>query len=263
MGAADDPDGAGTAERRAGGTVLLLVPGILVSPRAFDATRRHLRSGAEVRVADTAARDTVEATAADAWALLADVPADATLVVCGYSMGGYVALRMLETSPRPIDGLALVCTSGAADSDETRALRARAVESIGHDFERHVSLLARTLLEPGGSAADASLVAAVRADMAAVGAAAGLRQQRAAGARTARGHVLRDYDGPVLVVSAEGDAVVPPARSDELAALARDAVHERIPRTGHLVPFEHPARLATGLDALVARARRRERVRVP
>lgn len=251
MGNANASDAAGPPGR----TVLLLLPGILVSPRAFDATLRHLRSEVEVRIADTASRDAIEATAADAWARLADVPADAVLVVCGYSMGGYVALRMVETAPRSIDGLALVCTSGAADTPAARDLRARAVESIRLDFDRHVALLARTLLEPGGSAADASLVAAVRADMAAVGAEAALRQQRAAGTRPARGAVLRAFRAPVLVVSAEGDGVVPPERSDELAASAHDVEHVRFARTGHLVPFEHPAPLAAALDRLVARAR--------
>jgi pimeloyl-ACP methyl ester carboxylesterase len=235
---------------------LLLVPGMLVSPQAFDATRSHLRSGAAVRVADVGTQDSIEAMAADAWASLDDLAEEATLVVCGYSMGGYVALRMLETAPRPIDGLALVCTSCRADSPETTELRARAVESIGRDFVRHVAVLSRTLLAPGDAASNADLVAAVRADMAAVGAEAALRQQRAAGARPARGEVLRGYAGPVLVVSAEGDLVTPPALSHELAALAAGAEHDTIPVTGHLVPFEHPARLAGRLDALVERARR-------
>ena len=239
-----------------GRAVLLLVPGMLVSPGAFDATRRHLRAGAEVRIADVVTQDTIEAMADDGWAALADVPDDAPLIVCGYSMGGYVALRMLETARRPIDGLGLVCTSGRADSAETTELRARAVESIRRDFARHVAVLARTLLRPGDAAADADLVAAVRADMASVGSAAAVRQQRAAGARPARGELLRAHGGPVLVVSAEGDAVTPPALSQELAAMARDAEHDAIPTTGHLVPFEHPARLAGRLDALVERARR-------
>lgn len=239
--------------------VLLFVPGLLVSRRAFDATRAALRAGAAVRVADVEHQDSIEAMADDAWAALADLPAEATLVVCGWSMGGYVVLRMLETARRPIDGLALVCTSGRADSPETAELRKRAVESIGRDFARHVALLSRTLLAPGDAASDAGLVAAVRADMADVGAATALRQQRAAGARPARGEVLRSYGGPVLVVSAEGDLVTPPALSRELAGFARDVEHDAIPTTGHLVPFEHPARLAARLDALVGRAERHRR----
>lgn len=62
MGNANASDAAGPPGR----TVLLLLPGILVSPRAFDATLRHLRSEVEVRIADTASRDAIEATAADA-----------------------------------------------------------------------------------------------------------------------------------------------------------------------------------------------------
>jgi pimeloyl-ACP methyl ester carboxylesterase len=124
-----------------------------------------------------------------------------------------------------------------------------------------VAVLSRTLLGPRDAAADPDLVAAVRADMASVGSAAAIRQQRAAGARPARGELLRAHEGPVLVVSAEGDAVTPPALSRELAALARDAEHDAIPTTGHLVPFEHPARLAERLDALVERARRHRAAR--
>ncbi|MBM2853064.1 MAG: hypothetical protein HW420_1611 [Candidatus Nitrosotenuis sp.] len=45
-------------------------------------------------------------------------------VVCGFSMGGYVALRAIERNPERFNALILCDTTSSADSNEARLRRA-------------------------------------------------------------------------------------------------------------------------------------------
>jgi 3-oxoadipate enol-lactonase len=51
-------------------------------------------------------------------------------VLCGLSMGGYIALRAIEKYPARIKGLILCDTKSESDSDETRVKRASTVKTI-------------------------------------------------------------------------------------------------------------------------------------
>jgi pimeloyl-ACP methyl ester carboxylesterase len=203
--------------------------------------------------ADVREPESIAAMAAHAWTQLADLPPEAPLLIAGFSMGGYVALQMLAEAPRPVHGLALVCTSARADTPEGAAVRARALTAIERDFERYVGTLVSFLLTPPGLE-DRALVAEVRADMLAVGPEAAARQHRAAAGRADQRAFVRGLRLPVQVVGGGADKVTPPALSQELADLVPGAELELIEGAGHLVPFEHPARLAAHLQRLALRA---------
>ena len=72
----------------------------------------------------TPAALTVEAHAADAFALLDHLGVEQA-VVCGLSMGGYIALAMQRSAPRRIRALVLADTRAEPDSDEARRQRMR------------------------------------------------------------------------------------------------------------------------------------------
>jgi pimeloyl-ACP methyl ester carboxylesterase len=240
---------------------LLLVPGMLNTPAVFDRVQAELRAlpwpgGTPPRcvVADVREGASIAAMAGHAWATVAaEVPPEAPLAVAGYSMGGYVALQMLAEAPRPVHGLGLLATSARADTPEGAALRARAIAAIERDFARYVGTLSSLLLTPA-ALADPALLAAVRADMQAVGAAAAVRQQRAAAARADRRDFVRGLALPVQVLGAADDKVTPPALAQEIAQLVPGAQLERVEGCGHLLPFEQPARVAAGLRRLLLRA---------
>lgn len=238
---------------------LLLIPGLLNTPAVFDRVLGHLQAlpwpGAGAPrcvVADVREPASIPAMAAQAWTQVADLPAGAPLLIAGFSMGGYVALHMLTDAQRPVQGVALVCTSARPDTPEGAAVRERAIAAIERDFDRYVGTLVSFLLAPAGLE-DKSLVAAVRADMLAVGPVAAARQHRAAAARSDQREFARRLALPVQVVGGSADKVTPPALSQELAALIPGAELDLIEGAGHLVPFEHPARLAAQLQRLVQR----------
>jgi pimeloyl-ACP methyl ester carboxylesterase len=239
---------------------LVLIPGMLNTPAVFDRMQRSWQAlpwpeGPPPRCVVVDVREPVgiEEMAAAAWEAVATLPAAAPLLLAGYSMGGYVALQMLATAPRPVQGLALVCTSARADTPEGAAVRERAIAAVERDFDRYVGTLVSFMLTPSAQQ-DAALVADVRADMRAVGPVVAVRQHRAAAARADRREFVRQLQLPVQVLGAADDKVTPPALSQELAQLAPRAELELIEGSGHLVPFEHPQRLAAALQRLAQRA---------
>lgn len=233
--------------------LLLLVPGLLNTPRVFDRLRAAWPQAPEIVVADIREQDSIEALARAAWAVVEGVDAARPLVVAGFSLGGYVALQMMAQAPRRARGLGLICTSARAESPQGVEQRERTVAAIERDFPRHVDKLAGFLLSPQGLR-DTALLAEVRADMLACGAATAVRQHRAAAGRADQRGFVTSLGLPVQIVCGGADPVTPPQASVELATLIRGARLETVTGAGHLLPYEHPARLAAALAGLVQRA---------
>ncbi len=232
--------------------VLLLIPGLLNSARVFDGVCALLDQELDVRVADVQSQSSLDTMAHDAWSSLADVPAAQPLVVAGYSMGGYVALQMLSTPRRRVQGLALICTSARADTPEGQTLRERAIGAMQRDFGRYVGALLGFLVTPQRQA-DVELMAKIRDDMLSVGAATAIRQHRAVALREDRLALLPQLDLLVDVIAAGADPVTPAALSSELADAIPGAQLTLVDAVGHLLPFERPAAVAAVLSDLVAR----------
>lgn len=232
---------------------LLLIPGLLNTPRVFDRMRVHLAGPTQVRVADIRGPATVPAMAQAAWEAVADVPGSTPLVVAGFSLGGYVAQQMLAEPRRALQGLGLVCTSARADTPEGTAYRERTIAAFERDFERSIGSLINFLVSPA-RADDAELKAEMRADMLAVGAATAIAQHRAAAAREDRRSLLPQWPLPALVLGAAADKVTPPELSEEMARLLPAAQLQLVPEANHMLPMEHPQVMALALSGLVQRA---------
>ncbi len=239
--------------------LLLLIPGMVCTARVFEGAREWLDPAIEVRVADTLSQSSLDDMARDAWAQVADVPAQRPLLICGFSMGGYVALQMLALQmlalqmqgqpARAVQGLALLCTSARADTEEGLALRERAVLLMGKDFPRFAAGMV-SLASTATAKADADLMARMTADMLAVGPEQAIRQQRATAARTDLRPLLAGLHLHARVIGAALDAVVPLDRSTEMASLIPGATLSIIDGVGHMLPWERPAELAAELNAL-------------
>jgi len=132
--------------------VLLLIPGMTNTPRVWDRVRAHLQAevqrGVEVRVTDVRASADIPAMAATAWRELQDVPLERPLAIAGFSMGGYVALQMVVSAPRPVQALALVCTSARPDNPAVAPMRERATAAAQRDWERYITRVIAGALDP-------------------------------------------------------------------------------------------------------------------
>lgn len=230
--------------------VLLLIPGLLSATDVWRGVTAELGGEADVRVVDVTTQSSIVDMASDAHACIADVPADTRLVVCGHSMGGYVAMEMLEASGRRPDAIALLSTSARPESDEGRAMREKTIAAIGRDFERVIQGIASF---GAGEAMrdDADRMRGVVDTMRRVGPDAAIRQNRAAVARGDRRETLSQVRIPALVVCGREDRVISPAMSEELAALIPDSRLEWIEGAGHLLAIENPKQVASLLRTLL------------
>jgi len=166
----------------------------------------------------------------------------ARAVVCGLSMGGYIAFSMLRRHRHRVRALILADTRATADTDEMRANRERLVtliETEGMDAlaaRQLQSMLARSTLER-----QAPLAETVRRMMASLSPEGAIGALRAMAARPDSTPMLGAIDVPTLVVGGADDGVTPP---DVLRGMGAAIPHSRVEileQGGHLCPLERPA----------------------
>lgn len=230
--------------------VLLLIPGMLNDARVWERVTPYLQNDADICVANVLSQGGIVEMARDAWAQVADVPPDTPLVLCGFSMGGYVAIEMMANNARPVMALGLLDTSARPESREGEMVREKTIAAIERDFPKVVE----GILQFGthaGSHADAVLMERMRQMMLGVGPQAAIRQNRAIASRGDHREGLATQDIPSLVMCGRDDRITPPALSQELAALIPGARLEWIEQAGHMTPMEQPASVAALLKTLL------------
>lgn len=163
-------------------------------------------------------------------------------VVCGLSMGGYIAFSMLRRRRDRIRGLILADTRATADTDAMRNDRAKLIALIE---QQGMNALAARQLQPsvGRSTLERQpeLVETVRHMMASVPAEGAIGALRAMAERPDSTSLLATIDVPTLVVGGAEDALTPP---DVLRAMASAIPRSRVEileQGGHLCPLERPA----------------------
>jgi 3-oxoadipate enol-lactonase len=162
-------------------------------------------------------------------------------VLCGLSMGGYVALRASEREPSRVAGLFLADTQAAADGNEAKLRRAEGVRKLEREG---VEAYAQSFL-PQVLSANAEHPDAVRAharrlvlDSSAQGIAGGLL---ALATRTDTSMALSRIGAPTHVVVGADDVTTPASVARALAHEVPGARCVVIPRAGHLSNLDAPA----------------------
>lgn len=173
-------------------------------------------------------------------------------VVCGLSMGGYVALALWRQDPSLVAGLVLANTRADADDEPARerrkALAAR-LEAEGNGF---LAASPPPLLSDG---APPALVARVKATIAAQPAASIAAAARGMAARPDSTADLKRIAVPTLVITSSNDTLIPPAITRQLADSVKGARFQTIEGAGHLSNLEAPEAFNALLRAHLARVR--------
>jgi 3-oxoadipate enol-lactonase len=238
---------------------LVLLHPFPLDARAFDAVAPRLRAGGRWTWAPgfpgfggaaPEARPGIDAFAdrvADGVAR--DAPGGRA-VMCGISMGGYIALAVAARHPETVLGLVLAGTRAEADSEEARDGRAASAARVRREgpggFTRE--LLAR-LIAPGNPAAlrAAEAIAAEQPGEAVA------RALEALGARSDRVADLPAMAVPALLISGDADPVAPPGVMAGLAAGLPDSRTVTLAGVGHLSALERPEDFADAVLAFLGR----------
>nr|WP_269204544.1 alpha/beta hydrolase [Motilibacter deserti] len=232
-----------------------------LSPRMFDQARLLLEPDVRVLVPGLAGFGGTPVPAAgpsldvlaDEVAALLDEAGLASAVVCGVSMGAYVALALARRHPARLRGLVLASSRAGADAPEARERRERIARAVL--AERDVRVLheevAPGLLGATTHEVRPDVVEDVRRLVGEAPVEAVAWAQRAMAARPDSTDVLADVRVPALVLVGEEDAIVPVDEARAIAAALPVGRLMAVPGAGHLVPLERPAEFAAAVTQLV------------
>lgn len=175
------------------------------------------------------------------------------VVLCGLSMGGYIAFRFAALMPQRLRGLIFCDTRAAADTDDARDNRHRMVAIVrkggvatvadamhsklfaGETFERQPDVVENTRSIMVASSADA--VAAALLAMA---------------ARTDSTALLPSLSCPSLWLCGSEDVITPPDEMQHAASLAPQSAFVEIKDAGHMAPLEQPLAVNDAITTFMA-----------
>lgn len=185
-------------------------------------------------------RVTIDTYASDALELMAHVEMPQA-VVCGLSMGGYVAFAMLRQAPQRVTGLVLADTKASADTTEGRAGRDRMLALVAAEGSAAVAAdMLPKLLGETTRREQPDLVDVVRRTIEgnkADGIAAAVAAMRD---RPDSTDLLGTLASPTLIVVGEEDRVTGPAEAAAMHSAIAGATMRTVARAGHLSNLENP-----------------------
>jgi len=222
---------------------IVLIPGLLVSPRYYAPLLPALWQFGSVTIAHHTSDDSMAAIAAR---IVAAAPP--RFALAGHSMGGYIAFEIMRQAGARVTKLALMDTAARADTPEqSERRRAQIALAQGGRFAEIPDLQFPQLVHPSRHG-DAALREEIRRMADDVGAAAFVRQQTAIMQRPDSRPGLAAIGCPTLVLVGDGDVLTPPERAREIAQGIAGAREVTIDGSGHMTAMEAPA--AT-MEALV------------
>lgn len=194
---------------------------------------------------------TMEGLADDVAALI-ERESVAPAVVCGLSMGGYVALALWRRRPELVRALVLADTRAEADTAEGRANRKRMAETARTSGSEAIAramvptLLSASTLESRRHVADqvAAMIQGTRPETLVAALEGMARRSDSTG-------LLGTVDVPALVVAGEADGLTPPAVARSLAEGLPRARLVVLPDAGHVSNLEQPAAFNEALRAFL------------
>lgn len=175
-------------------------------------------------------------------------------VLCGLSMGGYVALRAVERNPERIAALVLCDTRSEADGNEAKLKRAAALKTVKTGGTKaYVKGSLPGLFAPRSIAEKHPAVATIRRLMEAntpLGIGGTLLALACRMDTTAS---LPKIKVPTLLLVGEQDALTPPPAMQPLRTAIPGAEFHAIPDAGHASNLENPAEFNRHLLAFLGR----------
>ena len=203
-----------------------------------------LRGFGELALAESDAADGVgmEDYAADLLELLDSLGIEAPVILCGFSMGGYILWQFARRFPQRVRALVLCDTRAAADSAEASAGRLKMAEEVvlsGTDSVAEAMLPKLLAKETFHSRSElvgrvATMIRQASPDAVAAALRGMARRPDVQGE-------LAALDWPALILCGSEDAICPPQEMQAMAKSLPRGKYCEIPAAGHMSPLENSA----------------------
>ena len=166
-------------------------------------------------------------------------------VLCGHSMGGYVALAFAEKYPDHLKGLILMNSNSRADSEEKKLNRNRAIKLVKQNYQSFIRNAIPALFAEGNRKRLKKEIAKVRKEAlrtSVQGIVAALEGMKI---RVDREPILAFAPYPILFIASAQDPVLPIKVLEE--QMEHTAVQGLKFQEGHMSHLEEPEALVQGL----------------
>jgi 3-oxoadipate enol-lactonase len=162
-------------------------------------------------------------------------------VVCGLSMGGYMALRAYERSPDRFRALVLCDTQAAAESNEGKIRRANGLRTLRQQGVKiWTEGFLKGVLAPETFESNSGLVEKIRSMIQANSPAGIAATLVALATRTDTTAILPKIKIPTLILVGDADSITPPAVAQAMKEKIPKAELYVIPHAAHLSNLENP-----------------------
>lgn len=215
--------------------VIIFIPGMLNDERIYTEIIQMLPN-TKHHVLDVTHQSSIKEMALSAWSLIATLPRETPVILCGFSMGGYVALNMLTEMQFPIASAVLISTSARSDTEKDRTKRQQTIAYLKNKFSTVLNNVVTFSLHQV-TEKNKQLVINMGET---VGAETAIRQTSAIMERPNLVPLLKSINIPISVLCGAEDKITPFYLSEELAALSPKAALAIVSECGHMLPLEKP-----------------------
>ncbi len=174
-------------------------------------------------------------------------------MLCGLSMGGYIALNAVEKYPDRFDALILSDTNCIADTPEAKEKRLKTIESIKKDgVEKFADESIKNLFAPESLSTKEKEIAHVREMILNTTKESLYKTLRSFYERKETCSKLHDINVPVLILVGKEDKITPPEAAQMMHEKIKDSLLSIVEHAGHLSNMENPVEFDEQLKKFVA-----------
>lgn len=222
-------------------TNLLLIPGLLCSPRLFAPQVAALAELAEIVVPDwRRAPLSIWNSWASAARWIVDQMPPGKFAMAGLSLGGMLAVEIMQIANDRVSKLALLDTGMRSQNETERAIRRARIRLANEGHFELVLGMQMTRFIPAYRLPDKPLVDEVLAMCGEIGVEIYRCQEELAAIRADRRPDLPRIRCPTIVVCGRDDAATPLYLSEEMAVAIPGSELIVVEACGHLVTLERP-----------------------
>ena len=174
-------------------------------------------------------------------------------ILCGLSMGGYIALRAIENYPDHFDALILCDTNCIADTSEVKEKRMKTIENIKKDgVEAFAEDSLKNLFAPESFTSKEAEIASTREMIVNTSKKTLYKTLRAFYERKETCSSLPNIKVPVLIMVGNEDKITPPAAAQLMHEKIEDSNLCILEQAAHLSDMENPTEFNNQLEKFVS-----------
>lgn len=173
-------------------------------------------------------------------------------VLCGVSMGGYIALRAYQLFPEKIDGLILSDTHAKADDNAGKQKRFDAIQAVLNHGRRPYAIgFIANVFSPKSIEEKPEAIELIKSSIRRNSVSSICATLLAMASRTDTTDVLSEIKVPTLLIRGKEDKITPAEPMEEMAKKIKGATYMEFEGCGHLPNMEDPAKFNLHMNKLL------------